>query len=105
LPYLSYDRFLPPKWFWDINDFLLDATSELERLESESSDGTDESQLLEEDETGNETSDGDDTDADDIIVDEAMGSEEELLCEMSLWAVTNKYNVSKYFSIVYQAQT
>jgi len=75
---LSYDRFLPPKRFRDVNDYFLDAASELARFESESSDATEESQLLEEDEVEGDTDDGDETDAD-ILLDEAMGSDDELL--------------------------
>jgi len=78
LRYLSYDRFLPPKRFRDINDYFLDAASELARFESESSDGTDESQLLEEDEAEHNTTDRDETDAD-ILTDEDIGSDDELL--------------------------
>jgi len=44
---LSYDRFLPPKRFRDINDYFLDAASELARFESESSEELLESETLE----------------------------------------------------------
>jgi len=64
--------------FQHVNDYFLDAASELARFESESLDATEEYPLLEEDEAEGDTDDGDETVAD-ILIDEAMGSDDELL--------------------------